>query len=75
MTLRFTSPQAPRVEPIALMTDENTVFKSCFNTPCSWKVCLVVSLRVPMPNCSVLELSDEASQPTILQAELWSDLE
>ena len=31
----LTSPQAPNVLPMALMTEENTVFKSCFNTPCS----------------------------------------
>ena len=35
-TLRLTSPQAPRVEPMALMTLEKTVFRSCFRTPCSW---------------------------------------
>jgi hypothetical protein len=45
----FTSPHAPRVDPIFLITVENTVFMFCLSTPWSWKVCLVVRRRVPFP--------------------------
>ena len=51
MTLRFTSPQAPSVEPMALTTEEKTVLRSCFRTPCSWYAWRVVSRSVPLPNC------------------------
>ena len=50
-TFLLTSPQAPSVVPMFLMTEENTVFKSCFSTACSWYVCRVVSRSVPLPNC------------------------
>lgn len=33
MTLRFTSPQAPSVEPMFLITVENTVLRSCCKEP------------------------------------------
>ena len=55
MTLRLTSPQAPRVEPMFLTTVEKTVLRSCFSTPCSWYACRVVSRSVPLPNCGVCE--------------------
>ena len=51
-TFLLTSPQAPRVVPMFLMTVENTVFKSCFSTACSWYVCRVVSRSVSLPNCT-----------------------
>ena len=50
-TFLLTSPHAPSVVPMFLMTLENTVFRSCFSTACSWYVCRVVSLRVLLPNC------------------------
>jgi len=34
---------------MARMTEENTVFRSPFSTPCSWYVCRVVSRSVPLP--------------------------
>ena len=51
-TLRLTSPHAPSVVPMFLMTLLNTVLRSCLSTPCSWYVCRVVSRRVPLPNCA-----------------------
>jgi len=52
-TFLLTSPHAPRVVPMFLMTVENTVFRSCFSTACSWYVCRVVSLSVSLPNCII----------------------
>lgn len=49
-TFLLTSPQAPKVVPMFLMTVENTVFRSCFSTACSWYVCRVVSRNVLLPN-------------------------
>lgn len=51
-TLRFTSPQAPRVEPIALMTLLKTVLRSPLSTPWSWYVWRVVRRSVPFPYCA-----------------------
>jgi hypothetical protein len=47
--LRFTSPQAPSVLPMFLMTVLNTVFRSCLSTPCSWYAWRVVRRSVPLP--------------------------
>lgn len=51
MMLRLTSPQAPSVDPMFLMTVEKTVFRFCLSTPCSWKVCRVVRRSEPLPYC------------------------
>ena len=59
----LTSPQAPRVVPMALMTEENTVFRSCLSTPCSWYVCRVVSRRVPFPYCKRIYASVRGNLP------------
>ena len=64
-TFLLTSPHAPSVVPMFLMTEEKTVFRSCFSTACSWYVCRVVSLRVLLPNC----------MPTGAMSEVFSNTE
>lgn len=49
--MRLTSPHAPSVEPMFLMTVLNTVFRFCFSTPCSWNVWRVVRRSEPLPYC------------------------